>query len=143
VICREQDPHSPWEADDPLAVRHSWQDLIDQVCGSVRHSSGCARGAEASLFAGEGDEFFVWAVSAFDSHETSTQLPAAEKGLKLSLDETRIPKAMCTSLLGQAQAGLVMAFDNSIERRLLGFTALVGLLVLLGERLAWAPGWRL
>ena len=53
--------------------------MIGQVGGSLRHPAGVARGADASAFAGEGDEKIMTAVVAASTSEPIDEDAAFQK----------------------------------------------------------------
>jgi len=54
----------------PLPYRQSWEDVVSQMRGSLRHAPCVAGGTYATAFTGEGDEKVVPALVAVGAGET-------------------------------------------------------------------------
>ena len=89
----EQNTQRDWKRQHPLAYRHAWDDLVDQVRGALGHAPRAARGAKPAPLAGERHQLLVRAVSAANAQESVRQNPAFEKGLKLVSDKLRQARA--------------------------------------------------
>jgi hypothetical protein len=105
------------QREHPLPHGNLGQHPLDQVRCRVRHAPGAARRAEASAFAGEGDDAVESALVAVDAHEAVGKDPAAQEAPELALDEARHP---ALAGLGPSDEGLELRLDHPVEKALLG-----------------------
>jgi hypothetical protein len=77
------------QAQDPLAHRHFWKYVIDQVRCSLRHSSPAAARTDGPALTGERDKPIETARAAVKAREPASKKSAAQEPSKLLLDESR------------------------------------------------------
>lgn len=104
---------------DPLAHRQARQDMIDQLGGSLGHPPGVARGADATAFAGEGDEEIVAAPIAPRSCKAIGQNAALQVGAQLALGVRR-DALILPLIVAQSEEGLEVVLHRPVQRRVGG-----------------------
>jgi hypothetical protein len=82
------------QGEDPLADGQRRQDMVRQVRGHLHHAACIAGGADATPFAGEGDEALGGARVAADAGEAVGENAAAEVGAEVVLDPLRYAVAV-------------------------------------------------
>ena len=93
--------------------------------GDLDHAAGVAGGADASAFAGEGDESLGRACVAADPGEAVGQDAAAEVGAEVALDPVRDAVALRIGVGGAGEEGLEVVLHDRVERRGRGLSAAV------------------
>jgi hypothetical protein len=96
--------------------------MIDQMRGGLDHSSCAARGADATLLAGERDEQSVPAAIALHADEAVFQSTAREVASKLVEDE---PRQWSFAFGEPALEARQVLLDEGVENRVLGAMACV------------------
>jgi hypothetical protein len=83
-----------------LPDRHARDDLIDQVCGALRHAPRAARGAKPAPLAGKRHQLLVCADSTAHTQKSVRQNAAFEKGLELVVDKLSVDEEMFSPQVG-------------------------------------------
>ena len=96
--------HGDGEGNNKLAVRNDRKDVIDEVSRGFSHSSTTATGAEASFFAGEGENHFLAAAVALKSEEAI----GGDTAFKIVFE-------LGDNILGQGTAFVLSFRDEAVE----------------------------
>jgi len=76
------------QREDPLAIRHVWQDAVHHVGRLLIHAPARARRAEPAL-AGERDHPWSATARTLEPNKAVAEVAAGRDGSELALDETR------------------------------------------------------
>ena len=121
----QEEPQPLRERHDPLAHRHLWDHLLDQVRGARGHAPGGAGRAYPAALAGEGDHKIVAAVAAAGAGEAAGQDPALEIAAQLALDVARDWSTIWIGVPATRQPGLEVLLHQPVERAALGSAAAI------------------
>ena len=113
------------EAQDPLAYRHPWEDVVDEMSGALGHTTPAAARAQRTALTGERDESVEPAPCAAEPGEPRPKGAAPQKLVKLPLDEAgqALPVAQVSRLRAER---LEVVAHHLVENPGRGLPRLVG-----------------
>src|SRR5947208_13179506 len=114
VIVGEEIAQAVRQREHPLAHGDVRQDVIDEVCGLLRHAAAAAARTKAASFARERHEALEGTALAPNAREASAERAARQELAELSLDEAGEPAAIA-AVGDLAQEGFQVLADDAME----------------------------
>jgi hypothetical protein len=89
AVIRKAGTQCEWHGEDELSERHSWQNVIHQICRDLGHTSTQTRGTKCSTLTRKRDEALVatLGILALDQSEAPAEQAAVDVALEFALDE--------------------------------------------------------
>src|SRR5438093_1831049 len=114
VIVGEEIAQAVRQREHPLAHGDVRQDVIDEVCGLLRHAAAAAARTKAASFARERHEALEGTALAPNAREASAERAARQELAELSLDEAGEPAAIA-AVGDLAQDGFQVLAHDAME----------------------------
>src|SRR5438094_9185289 len=114
VIVGEEIAQAVRQREHPLAHGNVRQDVIDEVCGLLRHAAAAAARTKAASFARERHEALEGTALAPNAREASAERAARQELAELSLDEAGEPAAIA-AVGDLAQEGFQVLADDAMR----------------------------
>ena len=114
VIVGEEIAQAVRQREHPLAHGDVRQDVIDEVCGLLRHAAAAAARTKAASFARERHEALEGTALAPNAREASAERAARQELAELSLDEAGEPAAIA-AVGDLAQEGFQVLAHDAME----------------------------